>query len=100
MPQTLEATALQRTWLPAPFLRGHETRKINIQRYIPRPKLKQVSWGDTDDPHKMHQLRHPADINKPLREAAREKVAKYQSDYANDQRISFMLLLPALSPTI
>ena len=26
----------------------------------------------------------------PLRDAAREKVAKYQSDYANDQRITFM----------
>ena len=38
----------------------------------------------------MHKLRHPADINKPLRDAAREKVAKYQSDYANDQRITFM----------
>ena len=47
-------------------------------------------WGDTDDPHKMHKLRYPADINKPLRDAAREKVAKYQSDYANDQRISFL----------
>ena len=47
-------------------------------------------WGDTDDPYKMHKLRHPADINKPLRDAAREKVAKYQSDYANDQRITFM----------
>ena len=43
-------------------------------------------WGDTDDPHKMHKLRHPADINKPLQEAAKEKVAKYQSDYANDHR--------------
>ena len=38
----------------------------------------------------MGKLRSPADINKPLRDAAREKVAKYQSDYANDQRITFM----------
>ena len=38
----------------------------------------------------MHKLRHPADINKPLQEAAREKVAKYRSDYANDHRITFM----------
>ena len=30
-------------------------------------------FGDTDDLHKMHKLRHPADINKPLREAARGK---------------------------
>ena len=38
----------------------------------------------------MHKLRHPADINKPLQEAAKEKIAKYHSDYANDRRISFM----------
>ena len=47
-------------------------------------------WGDTDDPHRLHNLRSPADLDKPLRDAAREKVAKYQSDYANDQRITFM----------
>jgi len=38
----------------------------------------------------MHKLRHPAHINKPLQEAAKEKTAKYQWDYANDHRISFM----------
>ena len=38
----------------------------------------------------MGKLRSPADLDKPLRDAAREKVAKYQSDYANDQRITFM----------
>ena len=32
-------------------------------------------WGDTDDPSKMHKLRHPAHINKPLQEAAKEKTA-------------------------
>ena len=47
-------------------------------------------WGDTDDPHKMHKLRHPAHINKPPQEAAKEKTPKYLSDYANDHRISFM----------
>ena len=47
-------------------------------------------WCDTDDPHKMHKLRQPTHINKPLQEAAKEKTAKYQSDYANDHRISFM----------
>ena len=47
-------------------------------------------WGETDDPSKMSKLRHPANINKPLQEAARGKTAKYQSDYANDHRISFM----------
>ena len=38
----------------------------------------------------MSKLCHPANINKPLQEAAREKTAKYHSDYANDHRISFM----------
>ena len=30
-------------------------------------------FGDTVDPNKMHKLRHPADINKPLQQAAKEK---------------------------
>jgi len=35
-------------------------------------------WGAAVDPSKTGQLRHPADINKPLREAAKENVNKYQ----------------------
>ena len=42
------------------------------------------------------QLRHPADINKPLREAAKEKANKYQHTYANNHSISF---LPAIFST-
>ena len=38
----------------------------------------------------------PADINKPLREAAEEKVAQYQGAYANDHTISFT---PGISST-
>ena len=35
-------------------------------------------WGaPQDDPSKTGQLRHPADLNKPLREAAKEKANKY-----------------------
>ena len=47
-------------------------------------------WGDTDDPSKMGKLRHPTSINKPLQEAARERPAKYLSDYANNRYISFL----------
>jgi len=36
-------------------------------------------WGAPQDgPSKTGQCRHPADMNKPLREAAKEKVNKYQ----------------------
>jgi len=41
-------------------------------------------------------LRHPADIDKPLREAAKEKAKKYQHTYANNHNISF---LPAIFNT-
>ena len=47
-------------------------------------------------PSKTGQLRHPADINKPLREAAKEKANKYQHTYANNHSISF---LPAIFST-
>ena len=33
-------------------------------------------WGDTDDPSKMGKLRHPTNINKPLREAAKKKLIR------------------------
>jgi hypothetical protein len=53
--------------------------------------IQKVSTNDTG------QLRHPADINKQLREAAKEKVKKYQHTYANNNhRISF---LPAIFST-
>ena len=54
-----------------------------------------VSFRAADDPSKTGQprLRHPADINKPLRVAAKEKVNKYQHTYANNHSISF---LPAI----
>jgi hypothetical protein len=53
-------------------------------------------WGAVGDPSKTGQLRHPADINKPLREAAKEKANKYQHTYANNHNISF---LPAIFST-
>ena len=80
--------------------RGGKRGDVQLRQYLshngaPRDlvfdlTLTHERWGDTDDPHKMGRLRCPTDINKPLRDAAREKVAKYQSDYANDQRITFM----------
>ena len=54
-------------------------------------------WGAPQDgPSKTGQCRHPADMNKPLREAAKEKVNKYQHTYANNHSISF---LPAIFST-
>ena len=69
--------------------RGRQRGDVQIREFlhhngVPRDLVFDLTitherWGDTDDPYKMHKLRHPADINKPLRDAAREKVAKYQS---------------------
>ena len=80
--------------------RGKHRGDVQIREYLhhngsPRDvvfdlTLTHERWGDTDDPHKKGQLRSPADLDRPLRDAAREKVVKYQSDYANDQRISFL----------
>ena len=80
--------------------RGRQRGDVQIREYLhhntaPRDVVFDLTiahewWGDTDNPHKMHKLRHPAHINKPLQEAAKETTAKYQSDYANDHRISFM----------
>ena len=80
--------------------RGKQRGDVQIREFLhhnaaPRDlvfdlTLTHERFGDTDDPHKMHRLKHPANINKPIQEAAKEKVAKYQSDYANDHRISFM----------
>ena len=44
----------------------------------------------------MGKLRHPTNINQPLQEAAKEKIAKYLAAYANDRYISF---LPAVFST-
>ena len=80
--------------------RGKQRGDVQIRRYLHHNgasrdlvfdlTLTHERWGDTDDPHKKGQLRSPADLDRPLRDAAREKVVKYQSDYANDQRISFL----------
>jgi len=44
-------------------------------------------WGATDEPSKNGQLRYPDDIDRPLREAAQQKVLKYQNAYTNDHRV-------------
>ena len=86
--------------------RGNQRGDVQIRKFLhhngaPRDlvfdlTLTHERWGDTDDPSKLSKLRHPANINKPLQEAASQKPTKYQSDYANDRRISF---LPAVSST-
>ena len=49
-----------------------------------------MSSGATRTTLKMSKLRRPANIDKPLQEAAREKNAKYLSDYANNCYVSFL----------
>jgi hypothetical protein len=58
--------------------------------------LLRTPWDPQDDPSKTGQLRHPADISKPLREAAKEKANKYQHTYADNHSIPF---LPAIFST-
>ena len=93
MPETfyrlIEGHVIGNVQLPCSLLTTVAYEVLSSKHALERVSIF-VRWGDTDDPHKMHKLRHLADINKPLQEAAREKGAKYQSDYANDRRISFM----------
>ena len=53
-------------------------------------------WVTTEEPSKDGQLRYPDDIDRPLREAAQQKVLQYQNAYANDHSITFM---PAIAST-
>ena len=87
--------------------RGQQRGDVQIKDYLhhngaPRDLVFDLSitherWGaPQDDESKTGQLRHPADINKPLREAAKEKANKYQHTYANNHSISF---LPAIFST-
>jgi len=87
--------------------KGQQRGDVQIKHYLqhnsaPRDLVFDLSitherWGGPqDDPSKTSQLRHPADIYKPLREAARDKVNKYQHTYTNNHSISF---LPAIFST-
>jgi len=71
--------------------KGQQRGDVQIKDYhngAPRDLVFDLSitherWGaPQDDPSKAGQLRHPADINKPLREAAKEKTNKYQHTFA------------------
>ena len=72
-------------WYPKPRVTFSNSMTSPKNKMLPRVRGLPIARCQL-----MHKLRHPADINKPLQEAAKEKVAKYQSDYANDQRITFM----------
>ena len=49
-------------------------------------------WVTTEEPSKDGQLRYPDDIDRPLREAAKKKVLKYQNA-ANEHSITFVLAI-------
>ena len=55
-------------------------------------------WGSTTDPTLDGNLHYPNDLDKPLNEAAADKIRKYRADYDNNppNAISFM---PAIAST-
>ena len=74
-----QASSHRHTTLPTSTSRG---------RKPPRKKLKKLIRRTPSH--------HPANIDQPRQEAAKDKNAKYLADYADDRRISF---LPAVSGT-
>ena len=55
-------------------------------------------WGSSTDPTLNGHRHHPNDLDKPLNEAAADKIRKYRADYNNNppNAISFM---PAIAST-
>jgi len=76
-------------------LRGDVQVKGNLQ-HNGAPRDFHERWEKADDPSKNGKLRHPADINKPMREEAQLKVTEVQDTYANDHNIVFV---PAIFST-
>ena len=72
-----QATAafVGREWHPKPRVTFSNSMTSPKNKMLPRARGLPIARCQL-----MHKLRHPADINKPLQEAAKEKVAKYQSD--------------------